>query len=388
MLPLATTLALSFTSGCGLVSREGTTQSLVSELLSRGPLWIRWRRPLVRHPILTWKPQEFSTGVVDGDRFFVGTSDHKVRALRVRDGATAWEATVGGAVSSRLLVDRERGFVLVGAEDGVLYAFDRYSGTLRWSHASSGPVMQAPAVRGGTVFVTNADDKLIALNADTGKWLWQYERDAPEGFTLHGHAGVSVAEGRVFTGFADGHVVALDARTGDVAWSRKLAGDAERFLDIQSTPVVGPGNLLFASSFAAGVYALDRRDGAVRWRFSVEGAGELLLVGVGPDAAARLFFTAPTFGVTCLDLEGKVRWRQALPNTGAPSAPVAFALGNGRPVVAFSLSDDGLYAADAEDGALVAHFNPGKGISGAPAVGRGELFVLANGGTLFAMSVR
>ena len=52
---------------------------------------------------------------------------------------------------------------------------------------------------------------------------WQYERETPEGFTIHGYA-VPHQEGRiVFAGFSDGYLVALRAESGALLWSRSLA---------------------------------------------------------------------------------------------------------------------------------------------------------------------
>ena len=37
--------------------------------------------------------------------------------------------------------------------------------------------------------VASAADRLVALEPRTGKSIWQYERESPEGFTIHGHSG-------------------------------------------------------------------------------------------------------------------------------------------------------------------------------------------------------
>src|SRR5690606_18123747 len=98
----------------------------------------------------------------------------------------------------------------------------------------------------GLVLFSNEADQVYALDADTGKYRWQYKGETPDEYTLRGHAGVAVSDGLVFTGFANGTMVALRQATGSVAWLTSLKGEGERFVDMDSTPVVA-GDTIYAS---------------------------------------------------------------------------------------------------------------------------------------------
>ena len=128
---------------------------------------------------------------------------------------------------------------------------------------------------------------------------WQYDREAPESFTIRGYPSPLVIGKRVYVGFSDGYLACLSTASGDVTWARSLAGDATRFMDVDSTP-------LFYQRHAVRVGLRDRRLRArsqgrldASWRFDVEGAD----VGAR-RAAARLYFTAAKSGLHALDLGG------------------------------------------------------------------------------------
>ena len=60
---------------------------------------------------------------------------------------------------------------------------------------------------------------MVAVDATTGKFKWQYKSETPEEYTLRGHAGVTIDKDLIFTGFSNGTLAALRKDTGSVAWS-------------------------------------------------------------------------------------------------------------------------------------------------------------------------
>ena len=194
--------------------------------------------------------------------------------------------------------------------------------------------------------------------------------------TIHGHGGIAVVKDRVFAGFSDGHVVALNAATGEVAWVRSLAGDQRTFVDVDTTPILEAG-VVFAASATGGLYGLDASDGTERWHDpAVKGVSQIALDG------GRLYAAAAENGLYVLDLAGHVLWRQGFTGAGDPARPVI----DGR-YLFLSMSERGLYIIDKRDGSLLQSFNPGGGISSVPALEGGSVYLLSNGGILYAMNV-
>lgn len=341
----------------------------------------RWNRTIADHST-AMRPQEFADVAVavggsaeasDGrGTLFVGSHDGTFYALSARDGSTLWKREIGSVSGQPLLTGD---LLFVGTDDGVLFALTPETGEVRWQYQAKGAILRPPVASGDTLVFSTDVDKVFALDRTTGKWRWQYERETPEAFTIRGHAGVTVVDDHVYAGFADGHVVALGLGGGEVLWVRSLAGAASQFIDIDTTPVVRDGSL-YAASTSGGLYALAAIDGTEQWHTSMQGADQLILDG------DRLYAIAAEEGVFALDLRGHVLWRQGLAKAGDPARPVI-----SDRYLFLAMSDGGLFIVDKRDGTLLQSFDPGNGISSSPALMGGQLFLLSNGGVLYAMNV-
>jgi outer membrane protein assembly factor BamB len=334
-------------------------------------LSLLWKR-VVHDRTEEHRPQEFATATAGATQLYVGSQDGLFYALRAADGVEVWKRKIGPVSSQPLL---HEGRLYIGTDDGALVALDAVDGKAKWKFVTKGAILHPPVVVGDMVIFSNDADHVYALDRDTGKWRWQYDRETPEEFTVRGHAGVSAEGERVFAGFSDGHMVALTSTGGEVVWVRSLAGSETAFVDVDSTPVIADG-VLYASSASGGLYALDVGDGTEKWRFDVKGAGA---VAVDRD---RLFFAAADEGLFALDRRGHLLWRQGLRQGGDPAAPLLAGA-----YLFLSLSDTGLMIVDKASGRLYQSFDPGPGVSSQPAVIGDRLYVLSNGGVLYAMAL-
>jgi alcohol dehydrogenase (cytochrome c) len=79
----------------------------------------------------------------------------------------------------------------------------------------------APIVVDGVMYVSGWDGWVWAMDARTGKHLWQYKHAIPFDTSLccgNVNRGVAVAQGKVFVVTLNAHLVALDAATGKCVW--------------------------------------------------------------------------------------------------------------------------------------------------------------------------
>jgi alcohol dehydrogenase (cytochrome c) len=139
-----------------------------------------------------------------------------------------------------------------------------------------------PVVVGGIMYVSSAND-LYALDAGSGRQLWNYRRPRTRGLVgvaARGvNRGVAVAGERVYMATDHAHLIALNRFTGSVLWDAELADWRQNYNSTGAPLVIG--NLVI-SGIAGGdegargfVAALDQDTGKEVWRFwAVPGRGE------------------------------------------------------------------------------------------------------------------
>src|ERR1700737_4887784 len=93
----------------------------------------------------------------------------------------------------------------------------------KWAYQTmaGGKFETTPLVVDGVLYGTGQDDRAFALDARTGRPIWQYQRALPSDIRPccgRVNRGVAILGDKVFLGTLDSHVIALDAKTGNVAW--------------------------------------------------------------------------------------------------------------------------------------------------------------------------
>ncbi|MEO8134428.1 MAG: PQQ-binding-like beta-propeller repeat protein [Betaproteobacteria bacterium] len=130
-----------------------------------------------------------------------------------------------------------------------------------------------PIVYGGVMYVTTLYST-FALNPATCKVKWKHEWK-PKGKEANSsikNRGVAIKDGRLVRGTQDGWLFALDAETGRLLWEVKAA-DAEKFEALSINPlifenlaIVGPSGSEYGVKGWIGAFNLD--DGKPVWRFN------------------------------------------------------------------------------------------------------------------------
>jgi PQQ-dependent dehydrogenase (methanol/ethanol family) len=133
-----------------------------------------------------------------------------------------------------------------------------------------------PIVVDGMMFTTGAWSRVYALDAKTGKLLWEFDPEVPGEWAVHAccdvvNRGVAIWEGAVFVGTLDGRLISLDAKTGVVNWS-VLTIDSSKPYTITGAPRVVNGKVVIGNGGAeygvrGYVSAYDAASGEMAWRF-------------------------------------------------------------------------------------------------------------------------
>jgi alcohol dehydrogenase (cytochrome c) len=153
----------------------------------------------------------------------------------------------------------------------------------RWSAPlPGGNIESQPLVVDGVMYVTGAPGSVYAFDAQTGfpKWSFTRAQDKKSPYQINpDNRGVAVLDGRVFFGTLDTKLIALDAHTGRELWET-VVGDTLAGVTITGAPLALDGKIITGVSggeFGARGYldAYDPATGKRLWRtYTVPVPGE------------------------------------------------------------------------------------------------------------------
>jgi PQQ-dependent dehydrogenase (methanol/ethanol family) len=117
----------------------------------------------------------------------------------------------------------------------------------QWSFQfGAGNNESTPIVVDGLMFVTGPLNNAEALDARTGRLIWQYRRALPRiasQCTVMANRGLAILGDRLYMATLDAHLVALDAKTGSVIWD-VLVADYRKGFSITHAPLVLDGKVI------------------------------------------------------------------------------------------------------------------------------------------------
>lgn len=230
-----------------------------------------------------------------------------------------------------------------------------------------------PIIADGVMYTTSTWSRVIALDAETGERLWQYDPKVDRAWGKKlccdvVNRGVAVWEDKVYFGTLDGYLISLDAKTGEPVWRVDTLVDRSAYYSITGAPRVVKGNVIIGNGGAefdvrGYINAYDANSGKLAWRFyTVPGSAE------GPFEHEELAAAAATW-------DENSNWRGA---GGTAWDSMAYdpelnllyvGTGNGSPWSQYARSPSGgdnLYLASIlalrpEDGKLVWHYQTTPG---------------------------
>jgi outer membrane protein assembly factor BamB len=248
-------------------------------------------------------------GTIAGDTLFIGTSFTSegavdppvVYALDLATGRQRWRTVLDRGTDLQWAAPVvDGGQVLVAdtlshegsAPTSHLHALDAGTGRVRWKadlHAGQqGFFAEPPVVAGGLVYVATASRRLLALDAASGREVWQ-----GRGFPVV----AGVRNGLVIAVIED-RLVALDAGSGVRRWEVRVSGGGEHW------PVL-EGDTVYVAS-VDDVIAVDAATGTTRWRVPLDPA-----VGPPVRVGGRLYLATRSRLLALDASSGRALWASA-----------------------------------------------------------------------------
>jgi outer membrane protein assembly factor BamB len=195
------------------------------------------------------------------DNLLVTSQDGVLYCLNRKSGELIWKYTTGDQLRCGASLAGTRTYL--GGCDGKLHVVDVTLGTAVGEPIPlDGPTGSTPSVLGSLVFVPTHGGRLFAFDAMSGKEKWQFhDPKVAQEFQNN----VAVADGIVVAASRNKHVIALDAQTGKVLWDIVLRKRAD------SSPVIAGSSVVVAAADGR-LIVLDLKTGAEKWLYEIKGA--------------------------------------------------------------------------------------------------------------------
>jgi len=260
----------------------------------------------------------FASAAVVGRGIVYVAADGMIFAFRADDGKKLWShlsCSGVGTVQAALGV----GALLVGDAGGDLAAYDPVTGNQIWCDDEGGSITSAPAVKAGTVYITNGGD-VVAIDHLTGIPRWRF---TPADFSPVTNT-PAVGPGVVYV-TGGNSVFALNATNGHLMWRDSLGPQTN-----VSAPSLAGGTVYVGGT---NLVALNASTGRLRWVQHTVGVN----VTTPAIAYSKVFVNSqdPAFGLWAFDaITGAFLWRRKAPEESGATVTVA----NG---VVYDIADTG-----------------------------------------------
>ena len=132
----------------------------------------------------------------------------------------------------------------------------------------------APIVVDGVMYLTTSYNHVYAVDAATGKEFWHYKQKMGPVTTFccgPNNRGVAISGSRLFMGTLDAKLVALDAKSGKLLWETQIADPEKGYSETMAPTVVDDKVLIGTNGGEYGVRgfvkAFNAEDGKLLWTF-------------------------------------------------------------------------------------------------------------------------
>lgn len=318
--------------------------------------------------------------VYDG-KVYTLDAEGLVAAFSTNGGSVVWRVSTtpkdekgrkgfGGGIAA------ENGRIYAATGYGTLVALDAKSGKVLWEKTFGVPFRTSPTVSQDKVFAVTAEGRLLCVNGADGTEIWSY-RALAERATLLSNVSPAVEGDMVVVSYSSGEVIAIKIATGQLAWTESLTRSRStssfNALSDAARPVIDNG-LVFAIGHGGRMIATSLKSGERIWSLTIPGAQP-------PWVAGESVFVVDVSGqlIAITRKDGKIQWTTKLPGAKTWSGPV---LASGKLWLVSSTGK--LVGVEAATGKLSQTQEVGSPLYIAPVIAGGRMYLLTDAGKLIA----
>ena len=330
--------------------------------------------------------------VVGSNKLFVVGTDGVIHGFDKKTGAEIWRkgddemdddmrpSAFGGGVSY------DNGIIYATNGVGDVKAKNADTGERIWKVKPAGPLRGSPTIAFGQVLVMTQDNQIIALDATNGEILWNKGGSSAQS-GVFGVAAPAAGQGTIVAGYSSGELTAYRYENGRELWADALARtnistQVSSLTDIDADPIIDSGRV-YALGQGGRMAAYELVTGQRIW--------ELNLAGISTPAIAGEWIFTLTDDARLLAIartNGQVRWITQLAqfrNEKKKKDPEFWT----GPVLAgnqlwVASSEGEIWRLSAGEGSAQLFAELDAGVSLAPIVADGYLYVLDDAGTIHA----
>ena len=289
----------------------------------------------------------------------------------------------GGQSSDEPSVPTYSQSVIIGSDNGVLYAYNPGTHLKNWETSLPASIYASPLVYRGRVYVGTvtlpplfgACDTLYKLNANTGAIVKKMTIIGASVFSIRA---TPIADGKlIYLATTNDSLYALDTGTAAVTWRFGADGPLE------SSPTIFNGQVYFASTKGT-IYCVDKATGALTWSYSVGPnksftsspsiCSPFLYIGCSDSAVYSMYLTSPT-------TTGINKW--IFKTGGAINSSPAAAFGK----CIFGSNDFRVYCVDTSTGLRVWADSTHSNVNSSPIISGQVVYIGSNDYNLYALNI-
>ena len=384
----------------------GYASNALYHLEAPGPLRQVWSRSAGKGndsaSVVTASP------VVAAGRIYVLDSEAHVYVFRLSDGRPVWDKrlapkngtdmpTLWGLLGKANTITPATGMgggvafndnkLYVTSGWGALICMDAATGRELWRRDFGLPIVNAPVVSGGRIFISTNNNHFYALAENDGRSLWE-SQGITEPANLLSSTSAAVWGDVVVAPFTSGELNAYRVLNGQNAWSDVLSrsGAVTQLSEIDSIsgrPVIDR-DMVFATSQSGVTVGINLSTGDRAWSKQIGGIQTPWVAG------DYIYVVSNNSELICLTRkEGKVRWVHQMPQFGYPERKRYPILWSGPVLVSNRLvvvsSDGYAQAFSPYTGQFLARMELPEGTNVAPVVANGTMYLYTNDAEIVAL---